>query len=160
MRLADLFSIILRLAEWISAAIVAGLAGSYLYILRKYDEDHWGQGRLIYAAVLAGISFLLALIWLFPFSRRFVHWPFDLVLSILWFIAFGLLFRFFNGLCGRNFHWGNAIVHFDCGKWRAIMAFSLFSAICWLASGIIGIFWVRDHESRQYRRRTWGSSRV
>ncbi|KAK9782773.1 putative MARVEL domain-containing protein [Seiridium cardinale] len=157
---ANLFYIILRLAEWISAAIIAGLAGSYLYILRNDDYVDWSRGRLIYTAVLASISFFLALIWLFPFSRRFIHWPFDLVLSILWFIAFGLLFRFFNGFCGRNFYWGNTVVYFDCGRWRAIMAFSLFSALCWLASGIIGIFWVRDHESRQYRRRTWSSSRV
>lgn len=47
----------------------------------------------------------------------------------------------------------------QCGKWKAVIAFSFLSAICWLVSGLIGILWVRDHERRTYRRR-WYRSRV
>ena len=64
--------------------------------------------------------------------------------------------------CGYIFDWGGFAFRGvnQCGNWKAVIAFSFLSAICWLASAIIGIIWVRDHERRAYRRRTWGRSRV
>ncbi len=98
MILADLASIILRLAELAFAAIVAGLNGDYLHAVRKADS--WQIGRFIYAEAVAGISILLALIWLIPFSGTFVHWPADLIISVAWFVAFGLLVDWLGGNCG------------------------------------------------------------
>jgi hypothetical protein len=98
MILADLFSMILRLAELAFAAIVAGLNGDYLHAVRNVDS--WQLGRFIYTEVIAGLSILLAIIWLFPFSGSFIHWPADFVISVAWFVAFGLLVDWLDGSCG------------------------------------------------------------
>ncbi|OTA70076.1 hypothetical protein K449DRAFT_427587 [Hypoxylon sp. EC38] len=160
MILTDIFSMILRLAELAFGAIVAGINGQYLHDVR--NTDSWDQGRFIYTEVVAGIAIFLSIIWLFPFAGSFVHWPVDLVISICWFVAFGLLVNFLNGTCGYVFNWDNVSFRYgdQCGKWKAVIAFSFLSAICWLVSAIVGIFWVRDHEARAYRRRTWYRSRV
>ncbi|KAK8125598.1 uncharacterized protein PG998_001357 [Apiospora kogelbergensis] len=160
MILTDLVGMILRLAELAFAAIVAGINGHYLH--RVQGVDSWSLGRFIYAEVVAGISIFLALIWLFPFSGSFVHWPVDIVISICWFVAFGLIVNLIGDSCGYVFDWGGFAFRGvnQCGNWKAVIAFSFLSAICWLVSAIIGIIWVRDHERRAYRRRTWGRSRV
>ncbi|KAI0390429.1 marvel domain-containing protein [Xylariaceae sp. FL0594] len=158
MILTDLVAIIFRLAELVFAAIVAGLNGEYLHAVRH--SSSWDQGRFIYAEVVAGVAIFLSLIWLLPFSGSFIHWPVDLFISIAWFVAFGLLVDLLNGSCGYVFDWNN--VSFDrgnqCGKWKAVIAFAFLSAICWLVSAIIGLVWVREHETRTYRRRTWRST--
>ncbi|RYO90338.1 hypothetical protein DL764_008457 [Monosporascus ibericus] len=159
MILTDLLSMVLRVAELVFAAIVAGVNGHYLRMISNTSD--WHQARFIYTEVVAGLAMLLALIWLFPFSGSFVHWPVDLFISICWFAAFGVLVHYLDGSCGRVFAWGNVTVLGDnpCGRFKAIIAFSFLSAICWLVSAIIGVMWVRDHENR-YRRRTWHRSRV
>lgn len=66
-------SIPLRIAEIAFAAVVAGLVGHYL---AQYDEiEPWPQARWIYTEVIAGLSILLALIWLIPFKSGFFTWP-------------------------------------------------------------------------------------
>lgn len=158
MIVTDFLSMILRIAELVFAAIVAGVNGQYLRMISNID--HWYQARFIYTEVVAGLAMLLALIWLFPFSGSFVHWPVDLFISICWFAAFGVLVNYLDGSCGRVFAWSNVALRGDlCGRFKAIIAFSFLSAICWLVSAIIGFMWVRDHENR-YRRRTWYRSRV
>ncbi|KAK4121045.1 hypothetical protein N657DRAFT_134282 [Parathielavia appendiculata] len=164
MILADLFSMILRLAELAFAAIVAGLNGEYLHAVR--NADSWQLGRHIYTEVLAGLSILLAIIWLFPFSGSFIHWPADFVISVAWFVAFGLLVDWLNGSCGYVFDWDG--INFNgtasCSQWKATIAFAFLSAICWLASAILGIYWVRRHtapvDGAYYRRRRWYRSTV
>ncbi|KAI0179340.1 marvel domain-containing protein [Hypoxylon sp. FL1284] len=159
MILTDIFSMILRLAELAFAAIVAGINGEYLHAVRHADS--WAQGRFIYTEVVAGIAIFLSIIWLIPFAGSFVHWPVDIIISICWFVAFGLLVNALNGSCGYVFDWDNISFNRNnqCGKWKAVEAFAFLSAICWLVSAIVGIIWVRDRESRVYRRR-WRSSRV
>lgn len=98
MILAELFSMILRLAELGFAAIVAGLNGDYLHAVRGVSS--WDLGRFIYTEVVAGVAILFALIWLFPFSSSFIHWPTDFVLSVCWFVSFGLLVDWLGGNCG------------------------------------------------------------
>ncbi|KAK0728717.1 membrane-associating domain-containing protein [Lasiosphaeria miniovina] len=161
----DIFSIILRLAELAFAAIVAGVDGSYLHA--HEHESSWGLGRFIYTEVVAGLSILLAIIWLFPFSGSFIHWPTDLVISIAWFVAFGLLVDWLNGACGYVLNWGNITIDGNpnsCSQWKASIAFSFLSAICWLVSAIVGIYWVRRHTApvagTTYHRRRWYRSRV
>jgi hypothetical protein len=98
MILADLFSIVLRLAELAFAAIVAGLTGVYLDASK--GASSWSLGRHIYTVVVAGLSIIFAIIWLFPFSGSFIHWPTDFVISVMWFVAFGLLVDWLDGACG------------------------------------------------------------
>lgn len=88
MALDRIVQMILRAAELAFAAIVAGVTGNYLH---KSSADSWALGRFIYTEVVAGLSMLLALIWLFPFTSSFIHWPADIFISILWWVAFGLL---------------------------------------------------------------------
>ncbi|KAI1344873.1 marvel domain-containing protein [Xylariaceae sp. FL0016] len=160
--LLDICSMILRVAELAFAAIVAGINGSYLHAVRH--QSSWDHGRFIYTEVVAGIAIFLAIIWLFPFSGGFIHWPVDVLISICWFVAFGLLVNRLgsNGVCGYVFDWDN--VSFQkgdyCGRWKAVIAFAFLSAICWLASAIIGIMWVRNKETRAYSRRSYRRSRV
>ncbi|KAI4861728.1 marvel domain-containing protein [Hypoxylon rubiginosum] len=159
MIVTDLFSMILRLAELAFAAIVAGINGEYLHAVR--DSDSWAQGRFIYTEVVAAIAIFLSIVWLFPFAGSFVHWPVDVVISICWFVAFGLLVNALDGPCGYVFDWGGISFRPEdqCGKWKAVEAFTFLSAVCWIVSAALDIFWVRDREARVYRRR-WYNSRV
>lgn len=89
MLLANIFSMVLRLAELAFAAIVAGITGNYLH--SQQGVSAWDLGRFIYTEVVAGLSIIFAIIWLFPFSGSFIHWPADLFISIMWWVVFGLL---------------------------------------------------------------------
>lgn len=89
MALDRIVSIVLRAAELVFAAIVAGVTGEYLH--RSQGASSWELGRFIYTEVVAAVSIFLALIWLFPFSGSFIHWPVDIFVSILWWVSFGLL---------------------------------------------------------------------
>ena len=101
MILVDIISIILRLAELAFATIVAALNGRFLHAVR--GTSSWNLGRHIYTEVVAGLSILFAIIWLFPFASSFIHWPMDLVISVMWFVSFGLLVHWLNGACGYVF---------------------------------------------------------
>lgn len=163
MVMSGLFSMILRVAELAFAAIVAGLTGEYLR--HTQDASAWDNGRQIYTVVVAAISILLAIIWLFPFSGSFIHWPVDLLVSVLWFVAFGLLVDWLNGGCGNVFDWSGIRLRGDdfCAKQKANVAFAFLSAICWLASAILGILWVRKREktvATTTHRRRWYRSRA
>ncbi|KAL1855393.1 hypothetical protein VTK73DRAFT_8545 [Phialemonium thermophilum] len=162
MILVDLLSMILRLAELAFAAIVAGLTGDYLHSVR--GSSSWDQGRFIYTEVVAGLSILLSLLWLFPFSGSFIHWPADVVISICWWVVFGLLVNFLHGNCGYVFNWYgiNFDGHNTCPQWKADIAFAFLSALCWLVSAFLGIYWVhrRVAPDGTYHRRRWYRSRV
>lgn len=98
MILVDIISIILRVAELAFASIVAALNGRFLHAAR--GNSPWDLGRHIYTEVVAGLSILFAFVWLFPFSSSFIHWPMDLVISVMWFVSFGLLVNWLHGVCG------------------------------------------------------------
>lgn len=55
--------------------VVAGIIGYYLHQFSDADVDAWPQARWIYTEVVAGLSILLGLIWLIPFSFGFFSWP-------------------------------------------------------------------------------------
>ncbi|KAF7167212.1 hypothetical protein CNMCM5623_000607 [Aspergillus felis] len=182
-----LISIVLRVAEIAFAAVVAGIIGYYLHQFSHIDA--WPQARWIYTEVVAGLSILLGLIWLIPFSSGFFSWPcmsapcpvayddtlsltgkksaVDVIISLAWFAAFGILVDAIHKLnCGSIWRW-----HFDtysndsCGRWKAAEAFSFLSAIVWLASALVGIwftFRVRGANADGYngRRRRFGRSAV
>jgi hypothetical protein len=89
MALDRVVSLILRAAELVFAAIVAGVNGEYLHNAR--GASSWQLGRFIYTEVVAALAMLFSLLLLIPFSSTFIHWPLDIFISINWWIAFGLL---------------------------------------------------------------------
>lgn len=165
MALDRIVSMVLRVAELVFAAIVAGVNGEYLH---KSDASSWTLGRFIYTEVVAGIAIFLAILRLFPFASHFVSWPVDIFVSILWWVAFGLLVDLVGSGCGGVFNWSNVAPRGDsCGKMKAVIAFAFLSAVLWLASALVGFFWVRSrersaakvdaaHHSRRHGRRGWG----
>ncbi|KAJ5958490.1 uncharacterized protein N7479_005640 [Penicillium vulpinum] len=162
--ISRLASIILRIAEIAFAAVVAGVIGHYLAQVNNSSPDvDWSpQARWIYTEVIAGLSILLGLIWLIPFSSGFFSWPMDIIISLAWFAAFGVLVDTLHRLpCGSIWSWRFSGDHM-CGRWKAAEAFSFLSAIVWLVSAIVGIwftFRVRDSTNDGVRRR-WGRSAV
>ncbi|KAI9861108.1 MAG: hypothetical protein M1813_005537 [Trichoglossum hirsutum] len=87
--ISRLLSVVLRIGEIAFAAVVAGVVGEYLH---QFDKAHaWPQSRFIYTEVVAGLSILLALFWLIPFTDSVINWPGDLIFFILWIVAFALL---------------------------------------------------------------------
>ncbi|WEW55951.1 hypothetical protein PRK78_001386 [Emydomyces testavorans] len=159
--LSRALSFLLRIGELAFAAVVAGIVGSYLHDFDKANA--WPQARWIYTEVVAGLSILLGLLWLLPFSSSFFLWPIDLLLSFAWFAAFGLLVDSLRGLnCGRVFAWSHLTHHNTCSRWKAAEAFSFLSAIFWLVSALVGIwFTFRVRDTRPVagdaygRRRRW-----
>jgi len=129
-------SVLLRCSELFFAAIVAGINGHYLYYVSEYDD--WPKGRLIYAEVISGISVILSLIFIIPYSIGFRQWPLDLVWAISWLVVFGLVVNFLGSYhCSDEWHWDDYYFDDHCGRWRAEEAFSFLSAILWLCSGLL-----------------------
>lgn len=139
MALPELLSILLRLAELVFAAIVAGLTGAYLHAAR--GASSLSLARFIYVEVVAALSIFFALVWLLPFSGGFISWPADLFFSVLWFVAFGLLVDWLGGSCGGVFEWegigfgGGAD---GCTRLKADLAFVFLGGVVWLVSALLG----------------------
>ncbi|KAG9792317.1 hypothetical protein KCU88_g730, partial [Aureobasidium melanogenum] len=151
--ISRILSIALRIGQLAFAAVVAGIVGSYLHGYRH------GSGlplaRFIYIEIVAGISILLALLWLLPFSAGFNHWPVDLLLSFAWFAAFALLVNYVDRTScgGHTFNWGGITRGGVCNRWKANEAFSFLSAIFWMLSALLGL-WYIHRESRKAARGT------
>lgn len=138
----DLISMLLRIGELAFAAVVAGLTGEYLHSVR--GSPAWTKKRFIYTEVIAAVSILVSLLWLLPFTATFIHWPVDFLLFVAWIVAFGLLVDFIGPLhCGSVFHWGDITHKGTCQKWKADVAFAFLSAIFWLASALLGLWYLR-----------------
>jgi hypothetical protein len=86
---SKVISVLFRFVELVCAVIVAAIIGRYL----NYVHDaHAGSGsRIIYAIVIAGISIVAALALIVPWMGSFWAFPLDIILFILWIVAFGLL---------------------------------------------------------------------
>ncbi|EXJ94056.1 hypothetical protein A1O1_02449 [Capronia coronata CBS 617.96] len=146
--ISRILSIALRVAEIAFAAVVAGLVGSYLHDYRS--DSGLPLARFIYVEIIAGISILLGLLWLLPFASGFFHWPVDLLLSFAWFAAFGLLVNYVNRTTcgGHTFDWGHLTRGGFCQRWRSTEAFSFLSAIIWLASALLGLWFIRRERNK------------
>ncbi|KEF52927.1 uncharacterized protein A1O9_10833 [Exophiala aquamarina CBS 119918] len=142
-------SMILRAGELAFAGIVAGIVGKYLHDYRSGSDQP--LARFIYIEIVAGISLLLGLLWLLPFASGFVHWPVDVFVSAAWFAGFGVLVQWRNsaqGACaGDTFAWDQISLRGTCGRWRATEAFSFLSAIFWLVSALVGVWFI--HRERR-----------
>lgn len=64
----------------------------------------------------------------------------DILISFAWFAAFGILVDAINSLpCGSIWSWhfrGDSL----CARWKAAEAFSFLSAIVWIVSALVGIW--------------------
>lgn len=62
----------------------------------------------------------------------------DIILSLAWFAAFGILVDAIHKLnCGSIWHWDGFLSGDTCGRWKAAEAFAFISAFVWLVSGIV-----------------------
>lgn len=115
--------------------------------------SNWPHARFIYTEIVAGLSILLALLWILPFAGGFFSWPIDLILSFAWFAAFGLLVNFVHGTnCGGStFDWSNITHGGVCNRWRTAEAFSFLSAILWLASTLLGLWFLHRERRKDIR---------
>jgi len=159
----NLLDFCLRIGELAFAAVVAGLTGEYLHSVQNESNSDFSKARFIYTEVVAAVSILLALLWLLPFTGSFIHWPIDFLLFAAWIIAFGLMVDFIGPLdCGSVFYWGDITQQGTCQKWKADVAFAFLSAIFWLASGILGLWYLRRVRGPAVvgRRRWYRSHRV
>ena len=116
-------------------ATVAGLAGYYLQRLKA--PDTWPEPRFIYMEVIAGLSMLSAIMWL-PFSWARISYPLEICLLFAWLVTLGLLVNYIGPLnCGSIWDWGQITTGSTCSQWKAAIAFSLLSAVCWLFTAIM-----------------------
>ena len=130
----------------------------------------------MYFAVVAGISCLLSLLWLLPSKGGFAHCkspkpchvrsiplttvirslgPVDVLVSFAWIAVFALLVNWMaTGKCKDSTNTlGDMNLHDYCGRGRANEALSILSAILWLLSAIVGL-WFIHRESRKKKRDT------
>ena len=81
-------SIFLRLFQLAASAIVTGLLSRFFSLL------HSGRGsrssRLIYTEVIAVLGIVVSLVLMPPLRYSFMMWPLDLIMFILFIVAFGL----------------------------------------------------------------------
>ncbi|KIV86671.1 hypothetical protein PV11_02268 [Exophiala sideris] len=149
-------SMALRVAELVFAAVVLGNISSYLH--QYHRGSNLPLARFIYVDVIAGLSILLALLWLLPFASGFFHWPIDLLLSLAWFAAFAILINWISnhtgcgghslGFSGTNTGYTGNL---GCGRWRAAESFSFLSAIFWLISALLGLWFIHRERSKRVR---------
>ncbi|KAK4151698.1 hypothetical protein C8A00DRAFT_45146 [Chaetomidium leptoderma] len=153
--------VILRLGELTCGAVVLGILGRFFHLV-----DDAGlvdpSGRLVYAAVVAALTILAALIFIAPFAYSFWSFPIDFFLFAAWLAAFCVL----ETLTGTNtcesdwyrsywgFYWGRwyrdaspgvDVMRTGCAAWRTVLAFSFIAMILYLLSGFLGIYWTFAH---------------
>ncbi|KAK8190035.1 uncharacterized protein BKA78DRAFT_148165 [Phyllosticta capitalensis] len=141
MILSRLVSMFLRFGEFVSAAVVLGVTSYFLYEQHHHDYDG-PKAREIYTIIIAALSLVSSLVLLIPFTFTFLHYPWDLILSMAWFASFGLLVDFVddNLTCSGPFHWGGLANGSYCSKWKADEAFAFISACFWLVSFLLGAY--------------------
>ncbi|KAK7517824.1 integral membrane protein [Phyllosticta citriasiana] len=155
MILSRLVSLFLRFGQFVSAAVCLGVTSWFLYDQHHHDYDG-PKGREIYTLVIAALSIFFSLIWMIPFTFTFLHYPFDLFLSLAWFASFGLLVDWIGDInCGRAFHWGGLTDNSYCSKWKADEAFAFISACFWFASFLLGAYVFHRRTAEGNRRGTF-----
>lgn len=75
MLFSRLFSLILRTAQWVFAAIVLGLTAYFVYQRSRHDVGP--LGRLIFTLIWSSLSVLFAIIWAIPTSSSMTGYVSD-----------------------------------------------------------------------------------
>ncbi|CRG91497.1 hypothetical protein PISL3812_08546 [Talaromyces islandicus] len=124
---------LLRSAQVAFAAINAGLVG---YFLKSYSGDGI-LGRWIYVEVIAALAIIFGVVLMVPILHGYFVWPIDITFSLAWFAAFGTLVNALEATaCGQD------ISNTECTQWKVNEAFAFLSAIVWLITGLVGLFYV------------------
>ncbi|ENI06616.1 hypothetical protein COCC4DRAFT_165540 [Bipolaris maydis ATCC 48331] len=146
-----IISLILRVSQFVFAAIVLGLTAYFVYKIENpgrgpRGHDDWDPlGRLIFALVWSSLSIIFAIIWAIPTTFAMKGFISDFIFTAGWAAVFGVLVDWFNDAgCGSPWAWGDVSFRRgdSCGQWRAAQAFSFLSLIAWFATGILGIIMV------------------
>ncbi|KAK1749785.1 hypothetical protein QBC47DRAFT_354510 [Echria macrotheca] len=166
-------SVLLRLGELASGAIVLGLLGRLFYLLDNAGVSD-PSARLVYAVVIASLTILASLVLLPPLAYSFWLFPVDWFFFAAWLAAFIALETltgtdtcssdWYNTYWG--YYWGRwylvGPVGIDvnwagCSAWKTVLAFSFIASITFLLSGILGLYWVIVHgRIHEHRRRYMG----
>jgi membrane protein YdbS with pleckstrin-like domain len=72
-------SVILRLGELFSAAVVVGILSYFIHRVQNVGPQN---GRIIYAEVVAALSMAVSLILIVPAMYTFAFWPLDLTMLV------------------------------------------------------------------------------
>jgi len=139
----------LRLAQFVTAAVVLGLTSYFLHQYYQYGVGSFNC--LAYSVVIAAISVCLSLIWAISSSTTLTHIGADFVFSGAWFAVFAVLQDYYDdgSRCGSTSVWGNFDLTNDyCGQWNAAKAFAFLTAIFYFASLIVGLLaWDRARQT-------------
>ncbi|KAI6248291.1 hypothetical protein HI914_03366 [Erysiphe necator] len=156
MIIADILSLFLRVSELIFSIIVLALTASWL---RNHGGINGSRPRLIYTIVIAAISILFSLIFVFPVWGTFVHWPLDLLLFVANMVAFGLLLNYVRHSCGS--FWVPTGVNYraGCGRYKSDISFLFLASIFFLASAILGMHVMRKRNKNTVVDNQVGNSR-
>ncbi|KAF1917942.1 hypothetical protein BDU57DRAFT_182156 [Ampelomyces quisqualis] len=138
-----LASIILRMGQFVFAAIVLGLTAYFLYQRSRHGVGPFG--RIVFSVIWSSLSIIAAIIWVIPTTSSMTGYVSDFVFTAGWAAVFGLLVRYFDGVnCGSAWNWTGFSLSRDnyCGQWRAAQAFSFLSLVFWFATFLLGIITV------------------
>ncbi|SPO03740.1 uncharacterized protein DNG_06423 [Cephalotrichum gorgonifer] len=124
----------------ILAAVVAGLYGTD--VGRGKRPDGFGDGRWVYAIVVACLSALTAALHLIPMVLRFMLvWVWDFVLFILWIALFGIF--------GKLYIHEPANGNGETKRMKAAVWIVLVNALLWLLAALASLgYWWRHRERR------------
>jgi hypothetical protein len=154
MIVSRLVSVILRAAQFVSAAIVLGLTAYFLHQRNERGgrgRDDGPFGRLIYSIIWSSLSVIFSIIWMIPTTSSLTGYVSDLIFTGGWAAVFGLLIDWFNGTeCGSAWNWRGFSLRRSnqCGQWKAAQAFSFLSMIFWFATFLLGIITVHRLSKR------------
>lgn len=81
--------VLLRVLEFCFSVIVLGILGRAIYLAN--EADIYQDNRVVYGEITAAISTLFSIIFVAPFLYAFLAAPFDVVMFIMWMVAFALL---------------------------------------------------------------------
>ncbi|KAF7506447.1 hypothetical protein GJ744_011801 [Endocarpon pusillum] len=118
----------LRFLQFVLGATVTALYGKSLVSPSKpaqYDRTKW-----TYAVAVACMSLLTAVACMMPYVRRFITWPWDLLLFILWIVVLGI----FAGLCLDNGPRKDGSTR----KVKSAAFFDLANMLLWFITGLLG----------------------
>ncbi|KAF1958864.1 hypothetical protein CC80DRAFT_558429 [Byssothecium circinans] len=139
MLVSRIVSLVLRVAEFIFAAIVLGLSTWFLW-QRTHSYVFLPYGRIIYVVIISSLAILGSLFSMIPTKASIASYGSDLFFTVAWFAAFAVYadwYRSFN--CGGIWVWNGMTFSGQCGRWSTNQAFSFLSAITWCASFVLGV---------------------
>ena len=112
------------------------------------------SGKLWFDVALAGVSVLLALLFIAPYSHTFRHFPIDFLLGCAWIAAFVFLLLEFKGKSNCNqsvSDLATMTLPSICHTAQAAYAFAFLSACLWLTSSVVGA-WICWRDRRQAKK--------